>query len=311
MHFTRRSLVAGALGAAAAASLPLPLMARAPKVAAQAPGFFRHQVGSLELTALTDGFVDLGIELFTGGTPPASEVLDRNLATSVNAWLVNTGERLVLIDAGAASAMGDTLGHLEANMEAAGYSPDQVDAVVITHLHADHALGAVRDGKPAFANAELHVAETELAFWSDDAVMAAAPDEAKPYFKFARDAVKPYSDADRLTVFKPGEILPGLHAEDAPGHTPGHTMVRIASGDRQLLIWGDVVHYAGLQIPEPDRAIAFDTDQAQAIETRKRVLDMVATDRIEIAGSHIPFPGIGQVVRTSGGYRYIGAPWAG
>lgn len=311
MHITRRSLIAGALGGAAASSFPAPLLARAPKAGSQAPGFFRCTVGSIEVTALADGALPIATDLFTGGTPSAAEVLGaKSVSTSVNAWVVNTGERLVLLDTGASSALGDALGHLTANLQAAGYTPDQVDAVVLTHLHVDHAYGLLKDGAPAFPNAQLYLSEAELGFWTDDAILAQAPEEAKPHFKFARDASKPYADAGKIVTFKTGEVLPGLHAEAASGHTPGHTMFRLSSGDRQVLFWGDIVHNAGLQIPEPDRAVAFDTDQNAAIATRKKVLDMVATDGIEVAGAHIAFPGMGQVVRTPAGHRFIARPWS-
>jgi glyoxylase-like metal-dependent hydrolase (beta-lactamase superfamily II) len=126
----------------------------------------------------------------------------------------------------------------------------------------------------------------------------------------ARAAMKPYADAGKVTMMKDGAQLgPGMTALAAPGHTVGHTMVRVSSQGNDLLLWGDIVHNAALQFAEPDRAIAFDTDQPMAIASRKKVFDMVATDRLMIAGAHLPFPGVGHVAKAAVGYAYIPVEW--
>jgi glyoxylase-like metal-dependent hydrolase (beta-lactamase superfamily II) len=232
------------------------------------------------------------------------------IPTAVNAFLVNTGERLVLIDAGTATAMGPSLGRLLINLAAAGIEPAAVDAVLLTHMHPDHAYGLLTaGGAAAFPNAEVVVAEPEFAFWSDDAMLARAPADAKPFFEGARAAVKPY--AARLRRFSAdGEVVPGIVAVAAPGHTPGHTMYRVVSGDAALLVWGDLVHSAALQLPRPEIAPSFDVDAARGIESRRRMLDEVANSRIMVAGMHIGFPGIGHVMREGQGYRLAPALWS-
>jgi glyoxylase-like metal-dependent hydrolase (beta-lactamase superfamily II) len=138
--------------------------------------------------------------------------------------------------------------------------------------------------------------------------------EGKPFFKdlFAagRAAFKPYVDAKKVQTFKDGtEFAPGITAVVAPGHTVGHTMVRVSSGKDQLLAWADIVHSTALQVPEPERSIAFDLDPPQAIATRKNVMDMVATDKLLIAGTHIGVPGVGHVAKASSGYAFVPVSW--
>jgi glyoxylase-like metal-dependent hydrolase (beta-lactamase superfamily II) len=215
----------------------------------------------------------------------------------------------VLIDTGASTGMGANLGKIPANLTAAGLDASAVDVVFITHLHPDHAAGLIdANGKPAFPNAELVLTEKEFAFWHDDGVLSQAPDAMKPFFEGARAAVKPYGS--RIRKITDGEIVPGLSALPAPGHTPGHTMVRVASGKDALLVWGDIVHTATLQFPHPEWAIAFDTDQKQAIATRQAVFDQVATDGLMVAGMHLDFPGIGHISRIKSSYEYYPVAWS-
>ena len=164
------------------------------------------------------------------------------------------------------------------------------------------------DGAAVFAKAELVLTEKEYAFWHDDGMMSQAPAEVKPFFEAARKAVKAYSS--RLRKIVQGEIVPGLTALPAPGHTPGHTMVRVGSGNDGLLIWGDIIHTAALQLPHPEWAISFDTDPDQAIATRKAVFDQVASEGVMVAGMHIDFPGIGFISRAKSGYEYHPAFWS-
>jgi len=318
VRFTRRALIAGAgLAAAAGLTAHIPAVARAPLTNRQVAGFYRLRVGAFEVTALLDGHLPLGHDMFTGATQERAARLQFEsflppgpVATPVNAYAVNTGERLILIDTGTATVMGPGLGLVPANLQAAGIDPAQVDMVVLTHLHPDHANGLVgQGGASLFPNAEVLVASAELAFWRDDAVMAQAPEQARAFFQMARAAIAPY--AARLRPITPGgEIAPGIVTVPLPGHTPGHLGVRIVSGDAQLLVWGDTVHVAVYQFAEPGWTIGFDVDQPAAAASRRRAMDMAATDRLLIAGMHVPFPGVGFVERAGTGYRFVPVPWA-
>ena len=312
LHLTRRSFGMVALGAIAGKAL-----AKAPFAGAQAPGIYRLKLGAFENTVLNDGWLPIEAKMFSGDAASAPQLLAASflpadaIPTAVNEWLVNTGDKLVLIDTGTSDLFGPTLGRLTKNLAAAGVEPRAVDAVILTHLHPDHGNGLLTvDKKVAFPNAVVHVHEAELGFWMSADNAAKAPDDFKPFFEMARNAIKPYADAGKVVTFRDGaELAPGLRAMLAGGHTVGHSMIRVSSQGSELLLWGDIVHNAALQFPEPDRAIAFDTNQPMAIASRKRALDMVTTDRLMIAGSHLPFPGIGHVAKASVGYAYAPVQW--
>lgn len=317
MSLARRSLLAAGTAATVLPWLPRPAAARAPLAGRQVPGVHRLKVGGFEVTALLDGHLDIGRELFAKGDPGEMDRLQEAaflpkgpaVRSPVNAFAVSSGDRLVLIDTGTASAMGPGLGHLPESLQAAGIDPATVDAVLLTHMHPDHANGLLTpQGVAAFANAEVLVAQAEAGFWLDDATLAQAPAGMKPYVEMARAAVKPYQS--RLRTFAPGEeVMPGIGSVAAPGHTPGHTAYRVASGDAQLLVWGDIVHVAAFQLAHPDWSIGFDSDPNQAMTTRQRMLDMVAAERMAVAGMHLPFPGLGHVARAGQGYAFVPMPF--
>ena len=282
-----------------------------PKAAA-----LRRRVGDIEVTALLDGYIDLDESLFVGlDAARASDLAEAAFhepgaqRTPVAAYLINTGKQRILIDTGTSNVRGPNLGWVPDSLAAAGYGPEDIDILALTHLHPDHVNGAIlSDGSATYPNAELVISETEHRFWQDDGLMAQASERAKGNFIGARNGVAPYRDRLRL-ISDDAEITPGLRAQLLPGHTPGHTGFRIDSGASSLLIWGDITHLAAYQFPEPGWGLTFDTDVELARKTRARVLDQAATDRIMIAGMHLPFPGFGHVARDGIGYRFAPAEW--
>ena len=284
-----------------------------PFAGTQAPGVYRLKVGAFEVTVLSDGNLAIDRRLFKGDAAGADKLLEAAflpegpIPTCVNEWLVNTGSKLVLVDAGGGDWFVPTLGKMPGNLAVAGIDPRAVDVVVITHMHPDHVPGLLgKDGKMAFPNAVAHVNSDEFAFWTSEQNRAKARDDVKVFFDLAKAAIEPYADAGKLQTFRGGaQFASGVSAAPAPGHTVGHTMVRVSSEGSDLLIWGDIVHCAALQFAEPERAIAFDADRAMAIASRKQVLDMAASDRLLFAGAHLPFPGVGHAAKSGGGYAYV------
>ena len=286
-----------------------------PKQTMQVPGFYRMALGEFEVNALYDGYVSLDASLLKGATPQDIDTLLSNafvprdgngVQTAVNAFLVNTGSNLVLVDAGAANCFGPTLGAIEQNLRAAGYDAAKVDTVLLTHLHGDHVCGIANGANMAFPNATVYVNQDEANFWLDPDNAAKAPDTFKPFFKVAQDAVAPYVAAGKLKYFNGGDtLLPGVKAVPLVGHTAGHGGYLLSSGEEQLLIWGDVIHSHAVQFARPEVAIDFDSDPKRAIESRKQVLTDTASKKIWVGGAHLPFPGIGHVRQADTGYQWV------
>jgi glyoxylase-like metal-dependent hydrolase (beta-lactamase superfamily II) len=236
----------------------------------------------------------------------ARSFLKDPVETSVNAFLINTGQRLVLIDAGAGNLFGPTLGRLPAALKAAGYQPEQVDEIYISHMHGDHVGGLMVGGKIAFPNAIVRADRAEGEFWLSKEKMAAAKKEEQPAFQGAMAMVGPYAAAGRYKSFDGDtELSPGIRSIVTRGHTPGHAIYVIESKGQKLVLWGDLMHQAAVQFTNPAVTIAFDTDQATAAKQRERAFDMAAREGHWVGASHLPFPGIGHLRSEAQGYSYV------
>jgi glyoxylase-like metal-dependent hydrolase (beta-lactamase superfamily II) len=304
-----RTLLAAALLAAA----PLAALAEAPMQKTQAPGFHRMMVGDTEVTVLSDGTIKLPVlQLLRGDRAKLAEALKRGflteqVETSVNAFLVNTGSKLVLIDTGAGQLFGPTVGQLLANLRAAGYTPEQVDEVYITHLHGDHVGGVLAGTARAFPNATLRLDKREADYWLSEANMAAAPAEAKRFFEGAMLTTKPYIAAGRMRPFEGStELVPGVRAVSTYGHTPGHTIYTVESKGEKLVLWGDLMHVAAVQFDDPSVVIQFDSDNAAAMRARMAAYDEAAKNGWMVGAAHLSFPGVGRLrANGNGGYTFV------
>lgn len=289
--------------------------AEAPMVKTQAPGYQRFMLGDFEITALSDGTVKLPmLKLLQGNPAQLAEALRRGflretVETSVNGYLVNTGKKLVLIDTGAAGLFGPTLGNLQANLVASGYKAEQVDEIYITHMHPDHVGGLVKDGKIAFPNAILRIDQHDVDFWLSKANLDAAPESSKGFFQGAQASVNPYVAAGKLKPFSGSlELVPGIRSVSTYGHTPGHTVYQIESQGEKLVLWGDLMHVAAVQFEDPSVTIAFDSDAKSAQGQREKAFADAASGAYLVGGSHIAFPGVGNLRATGNGKGYVWVP---
>jgi glyoxylase-like metal-dependent hydrolase (beta-lactamase superfamily II) len=277
----------------------------------QAPGFYRMKVGDLEVTALLDGSAKFDRHWLTAKKTTMDRVEKALLEdphlldTSDTGFLVNTGKQLILIDAGAGTWFGGgSLGHLVDSLHSAGYAPEQVDRVFVTHLHSDHIGGlTTQDGKRVFPNAEVFVAKAESDFWLSAEIAAKAPKEVQPFFQSAQGIAAPYIKAGKWHTFGNSDVLvDGMQLVSLHGHTPGHTGYEFSSQGQKILFWGDTIHEQLVQLSHADITVVFDIDHPAAAATRNHLLPTLAHEGVLIAGPHMPFPGMGRLRQEAHGY---------
>jgi glyoxylase-like metal-dependent hydrolase (beta-lactamase superfamily II) len=311
----RIALAAALMATSGAVLVPAAAQAAAPQVKTPAPGYFRLMLGDFEITALSDGTVDLPMDKLLTNIKPAE--LDKALSraflktpveSSVNAYLINTGSKLVLVDTGSGTLFGPTLGKLMTNLKAAGYQPEQIDEIYITHLHSDHLGGLMNVDKIAFPNAIVRMAKADADYWLSADKMAKAPGDMQTIFKQAMGVMGVYSTAGKLKPFDSDtELVPGIKAIITSGHTPGHTIYAVESKGQKLMLWGDIMHVAAVQFPNPSVTIQFDTDSKVAVAQRKKAYAEAAKEGYWVAAAHIPFPGIGHIRAEGTGYIWYPA----
>ena len=306
---------AAALAAFAASIFLGAAFAAAPMVKTQAPGYYRMMLGDFEVTALSDGTLGLPVTgLLTNTTPErvkkalARASLKDPVETSVNAYLINTGTKLVLIDSGAGALFGPTLGKLIENLKAAGYQPEQVDEIYITHMHGDHVGGLMAGDKLAFPNATVRADKRDADYWLSKTNLDAASKDDKGAFQGAMASLNPYIAAGKFKPFDGAtELVPGVNAIARHGHTPGHTIYAVESKGQKLVLWGDLMHVAAVQFPEPAVTVQFDVDSKTAAAQRKLACADAAKNGYWVGAAHLAFPGLGHLRAEGSGYVWIPA----
>ncbi|WP_395833052.1 MBL fold metallo-hydrolase [Archangium violaceum] len=317
--FLLRATLAVSLSAATGAVFaPSATHAAAPQVRTQAPGFYRMMLGDFEVTVISDGTLPLEPDKVLTNTRPehvkkllADAHLNLPVETSVNAFLINTGSKLVLVDTGTGEFLGPSLNKLVPNLRAAGYEPEQIDAVLLTHIHTDHSGGLTVGGKQIFPKALVYADKREVDFWLNADNMEKAPADKKPRFQEARIALDSYVAAGRLKTFEGDtELFPGIRSIASPGHTPGHSFYSVESKGQKLVLWGDVMHVAAVQFPEPSVTIQYDVDSKAAAAQRAKAYADAAKQGYWVGVAHVSFPGLGHVRANGKGYTWVPANYS-
>jgi glyoxylase-like metal-dependent hydrolase (beta-lactamase superfamily II) len=304
---TRRTLLAGSALAALSGSAD-PAGATAPTAAIEVPGIYRYRLGTFEVTALYDGIWYRPITDKFIRNAPFAEVENAlaaafmptdKLATPFTTLIVNTGKRLILIDTGTGGQIAPSAGALHANLAAAGIDANAIDLIAISHFHPDHINGIKdKDDDLVFANAEIMVADDEWNFWMDDANLNAAPSDLKSAFRNQRRIFSSIA-----------KNVARIVALAAPGHTPGHTVFAIYSGDQALLVLGDTAQHPAVFARHPDWQAAFDIDGDAAARSNSFFRVATAADRMLVTGYHFPFPACGHLIKTATGYEHVPVEW--
>jgi glyoxylase-like metal-dependent hydrolase (beta-lactamase superfamily II) len=316
---TRRGMITAAAGAAAGfaagAAFPGTALAAAPKSGHAVPSYYRFDLGEFEVTTILDGSVQVdGPHPIFGESVSAAEVqalaaqhflpADR-MAISFTPVMVNTGAELVLFDTGNGAGRRPDAGKLASLLCAAGFQPEQVDLVVISHFHPDHIGGLMEGGQPLFPNARYVTGEVEYDFWSPKDRLSGPTERVAT---LVQANVVPL--AEKIAFVKDGDaVAPGIEAIAAFGHTPGHMAFHIESAGERLLLSADTANHFVMSLGRPDWHVRFDMDKEQAVASRKRIFDLVAADRIPFTGYHMPFPAVGYVEKQDLGYRYVPASY--
>jgi len=319
-ELSRRTVLAGSAASAGALSLaPSFIEAFFNSAMAQAAGFNKYKVGSIDVAAVYDGAFMMPLPDRFVVNQPKEEVqkalqaagLDsEKLTIPLNPTAFQNGNRIVVIDTGmgpAANAQNPNFGNLTKNLAAAGFDPAKVTDVVISHFHADHINGLLNGTEPTYPNAQVHVPALEWKYWTDEAELGKAPEARKGAFgnvkRVFTDGLK-----GKVTQYEHGkEVVPGLTAMATIGHTPGHTSFVLGSGNDRIFIQSDVTNIPALFVNNPGWHVQFDQDAKMAEETRRKVYDMLATDKIRVQGFHYPQPSLGRIEKAGNGYRLVAA----
>lgn len=264
------------------------------------------QIGDMKVTTVSDGYIDFPTGAYTNVDTEVLAGLGDNLRLGANVWIIRSGARNILVDAGSGSFMGDAapgVGNLNERLHEAGTTAREITDVIVTHMHPDHIGGLLVGGQIAYPNAQFHVSNDEWGFWTSEELLSAAPEPNRPMIMGIQSIATAIKE--RVTFHQGAyDLGAGVSVEPAPGHTPGHMVVRVSSGGQQFFLLGDAVISQNLQFQYPEVYSAFDAVPDLSVKTRKDLFDMLAADNIAFSATHLAFPGAGYVSKRGRGYLF-------
>ena len=265
-----------------------------------------YDVGSLSIGLLSEGHGQGKTNILVGATAEMIQraIPDSTYPIATNAFLVEMGDKNLLFDAGLGQKTID-------NLALYGKKPADIDAVFLTHCHGDHIGSLLINNKKSYPNATVYISKPEYDYYMNDAEMMALPENRRGGFTAVRNIFNAYKD--KLVVFVPGEIenapvlIPGVRGVAEYGHTPGHVGYLLESDGDKILMWGDLAHAMAIQMPFPEVAVSYDSNPVQAVASRKKILKYLLDNKIQIAGAHIEFPGMGELAKSiaTDGYDFM------
>ena len=312
---TRRGFAASLFAAPLVAAIPATLQARSTGPLARLPVTARYQIGRFEVTVISDGYIDFPFEWFTGVTPDQARQAtaavhaagNNGVRSGFSTWLINDGDRYVLVDSGPAGTVSTTSGYLPGTLAALGVTPEQIDAVILTHPHIDHIGGMVAGNRNNFPNADVYIDRRDVKTFTDPSIEAQAPEITKSSFAATADLVRLYPRLQQIDGDR--QIAPGLSVFDLSGHTPGQIGVRIEDGGASLNLVADMLFHPAAHPAIPGFGIIFEMDKAAADATRARFFAEAAEEGSLLAATHMPFPGVGRIVKDAGTLEWQPADW--
>jgi glyoxylase-like metal-dependent hydrolase (beta-lactamase superfamily II) len=308
----------------AASFAALPLLAAAPSAArarsagplARLPVTARYQIGRFEVTVISDGFIDFPFNFFTGVTADQARQAaqsvyaagNNGIRASFSTYLINDGERYILVDSGPAGTVSRTSGYLPSTLEALGVKQTDIDVVILSHAHVDHIAGMVTGNRNNYPNAEVYIDRRDVRAFTDPSIEARAPEIVKSSFAAAAQLVRLYPRLQQIDGNR--QIARGISVFDLSGHTPGQIGVKIEDGGQSLNLVSDMIFHPAAHPALPGLGIIFEMDKAAADAARARFFAQAAEEKSLIAATHMPFPGVGRIVRDGASLKWLPADWS-